>query len=40
MSLPPVVNFDYAAPMELTESERTLMGWLREPRDWLADVPA
>jgi coproporphyrinogen III oxidase len=34
MSLPPVVNFDYAAPMETTESERTLMTWLREPQEW------
>jgi coproporphyrinogen III oxidase len=34
MSLPPVVNFDYDAPMETTESERTLMSWLRSPRDW------
>jgi coproporphyrinogen III oxidase len=34
MSLPPVVNFDYCAPMETDESETTLMGWLREPREW------
>ncbi len=34
MSLPPVVNFDYDAPMETTESEKTLMSWLREPREW------
>lgn len=35
MSLPPVVNFDYNASMEETESERTLMGWLRSPREWV-----
>jgi coproporphyrinogen III oxidase len=35
MSLPPVVNFDYAPPMEETESERTLMNWLRQPREWV-----
>ena len=35
MSLPPVVNFDYCAPMETTESESTLMSWLREPREWV-----
>jgi coproporphyrinogen III oxidase len=35
MSLPPIVNFDYDPPMETTESERTLMGWLREPREWV-----
>lgn len=34
MSLPAVVNFDYDADMETTDSERTLMGWLREPREW------
>ena len=34
MSLPPVVNFDYDPPMESTESERTLMSWLRKPRSW------
>lgn len=34
MSLPPVVHFDYAAPMEETPSERELMQWLREPREW------
>ncbi|MCB0712209.1 MAG: oxygen-dependent coproporphyrinogen oxidase [Ignavibacteriae bacterium] len=34
MSLPSVVNFDYNADMEQTESEQTLMGWLREPREW------
>jgi len=37
MSLPPVVNFDYNAPMETTESERTLMGWLRQPREWAGE---
>jgi coproporphyrinogen III oxidase len=37
MSLPPVVNFDYDAPMEETESERTLMSWLRSPRDWASE---
>ncbi len=37
MSLPPIVHFDYDAPMETTDSERTLMGWLRNPRDWAAD---
>jgi coproporphyrinogen III oxidase len=36
MSMPPVVNFDYDPPMETTDSERTLMGWLRSPRDWVA----
>lgn len=36
MSLPPVVNYDYDPPMEATESERTLMGWLRQPREWAA----
>lgn len=35
MSLPAVVNFDYDADMETTDSERTLMGWLREPREWV-----
>jgi coproporphyrinogen III oxidase len=35
MSLPPVVNFDYDPPMETTESERILMRWLREPREWV-----
>jgi coproporphyrinogen III oxidase len=34
MSLPPVVNFDYDAPMETTDNERLLMSWLREPREW------
>lgn len=34
MSLPPVVNFDYNAPMETTSNERTLMEWLRNPRSW------
>lgn len=34
MSLPPVVNFDYCAPMGTTESERELMNWLIEPREW------
>jgi coproporphyrinogen III oxidase len=34
MSLPPVVHFDYAAPMGTTDSERLLMEWLREPREW------
>lgn len=38
MSLPAVVNFDYDAPMETTESERTLMTWLREPREWTGKV--
>ena len=36
MSMPPVVNFDYDPPMETTDSERTLMDWLRSPRDWVA----
>ncbi|MBC8144472.1 MAG: oxygen-dependent coproporphyrinogen oxidase [bacterium] len=36
MSLPPVVNFDYDPPIDTTDSERTLMGWLREPREWIA----
>jgi coproporphyrinogen III oxidase len=40
MSLPPVVNFDYCAPMETDESEATLMGWLREPREWAEGVNA
>jgi coproporphyrinogen III oxidase len=35
MSLPPVVNFDYDPPMETTDSERTLMDWLRNPREWV-----
>ena len=35
MSLPPVVNFDYDPPMETSESERTLMSWLRSPREWV-----
>jgi coproporphyrinogen III oxidase len=35
MSLPPVVHFDYAAPMQETESERRLMQWLTEPREWV-----
>lgn len=35
MSLPPVVNFDYCAPMGTNESERELMSWLREPREWV-----
>ncbi|MBS1911639.1 MAG: oxygen-dependent coproporphyrinogen oxidase [Bacteroidetes bacterium] len=35
MSLPPVVHFDYVAPMESNESESTLMSWLREPREWV-----
>ncbi len=34
MSLPAEVNFDYCANMETTESERTLMSWLRSPRQW------
>jgi coproporphyrinogen III oxidase len=34
MSLPAVVNFDYMPDMESNESERTLMSWLREPREW------
>lgn len=34
MSLPAVVNFDYDADMETTDSERTLTSWLREPREW------
>ena len=34
MSLPAVVHFDYDADMEQTESEKRLMGWLREPREW------
>ncbi|MEP7218472.1 MAG: oxygen-dependent coproporphyrinogen oxidase [Bacteroidota bacterium] len=34
MSLPPVVNFDYDAPMETTNSEKLLTSWLREPREW------
>lgn len=34
MSLPAVVNFDYDADMETTDSEQTLMRWLREPREW------
>ncbi len=38
MSLPPVVNFDYDADMDATESERRLMDWLRNPRDWASDV--
>lgn len=35
MSLPAIVHFDYDAGMETTESERTLMNWLREPREWV-----
>lgn len=34
MSLPPVVNFDYNAPMETNDNERELMDWLRNPRSW------
>jgi len=34
MSLPPVVHFQYDAPMETTDDERTLMSWLRQPREW------
>jgi coproporphyrinogen III oxidase len=34
MSLPAVVNFDYNAPMETNNNERTLMDWLRNPRSW------
>ncbi len=34
MSLPAVVNFDYLASMEETGSERMLMDWLRNPREW------
>jgi len=34
MSLPPEVRFEYDAPMETTDSERVLMGWLRQPREW------
>ncbi|MDB5034639.1 MAG: Coproporphyrinogen oxidase [Chlorobi bacterium] len=34
MSLPPVVNFDYDAPMETTDSEKLLTSWLRQPREW------
>jgi coproporphyrinogen III oxidase len=37
MSLPPVVNFDYDAPMETTESERVLTDWLRHPRSWTTE---
>lgn len=36
MSLPPVAHFDYDAPMETTEEERTLMSWLRSPREWVS----
>ncbi|MEO5930706.1 MAG: oxygen-dependent coproporphyrinogen oxidase [Candidatus Kapaibacterium sp.] len=35
MSLPPVANFDYDAPMETTDSEKLLTSWLREPREWV-----
>lgn len=34
MSLPPEVRWEYCADMEETESERTLMDWLRSPREW------
>ena len=35
MSLPSVVHYDYDAAMEETESERTLMSWLKEPQEWV-----
>ena len=35
MSLPPEVRWDYSAEMEVTESEKTLMSWLRSPREWV-----
>lgn len=35
MSLPAVVNFDFAASMEETESERKLTEVLKNPRDWV-----
>lgn len=34
MSLPPVVNFDYNAQMDITDEEQQLMEWLRSPREW------
>ena len=36
MSLPSVVNFDYCADMEQTESEKKLMSWFRNPIDWIS----
>lgn len=37
MSLPAEVRFEYNAPMETTDSERELMGWLRQPREWAGE---
>lgn len=35
MSLPPETRWDYCADMESNDSERELMSWLREPREWV-----
>lgn len=35
MSLPPLAAWEYDAEMEQTESEKTLMEWLRKPIEWV-----